>query len=369
MRMTKRTVIMLSSLFMLLPSCGGKSEPNENLDVTKTTGDISEKDLVSVTKWIELENVDSALISNAKKVIKFKGDYYILDNIGRKAVLVFDKNGKYQHSVGKVGNGPGEYPVIEDFCINEINGNIGILSSASFLYLYDPNGNFIENKKLSDSLLWECSWIDNHYVFSTDHCTYTEGANAYLIYVFDHSFNEVGKYLNVVNVQMPRLEIFNGQLVSNGRKGYYMDVFTNNLYSITSPSFNPMRMIDVDFTSPMPLEIFSGGMSFFEKQNDYDWIMGFVPTQSNMILNYITKGEMRLAILNTDGKIEKNGRYLGLFPKSFSTSSDTIISPISLDEYFGFWSKTDYYIQCGMPKMTDESNMLLMEWTIGKDLL
>ncbi len=360
-----RWLVALLAVAMLMQSCGGVAEKSVNLDLSVETGDVYEKDLVHVARWVELDKAEPAMITKAKKVVKSGGEYYILDNIGKKRVIVFGKDGKYSRSIGNTGGGPGEYPDIVDFCVNEENGNIGILSTASEFYLYNREGAFIESRKMTESLLWECACVGNHYVFTTDHSTFTEGENAKLIYVYDGSLQEVGRYVSVLPVQMPQLDIFNGQLVSTGKEGYYMDVFTNTLYGIGAPTFGADTICNISLPNPMPTEIYAGGMTFFENQINYDWIMGFVPTATNYILNYIKGGEMKIAIFNHDMKVVKNGNFLGLFPRSFPTSTDTIVSTVTLDEYFGFWSTSENYKECGMPKMTDESNMLLMEWTIG----
>jgi hypothetical protein len=60
---------------------------------------------------------------------------------------MFDKNGKYLRQIGSLGQGPGEYIYITDFCLDTINHEIYILDSPKhMLYKYNfDSGEFISS--------------------------------------------------------------------------------------------------------------------------------------------------------------------------------------------------------------------------------
>lgn len=77
----------------------------------------------------------------------YNDEFYILDFIYGKKVFVFDKNGKFQRSIGHNGDGPGGLKQIMDFDI--INDQVKILDYGKFL-IFEPNGNYLSMDKIDD---------------------------------------------------------------------------------------------------------------------------------------------------------------------------------------------------------------------------
>jgi len=72
------------------------------------------------------------------------GIYYIADYYSTEQVHLFDTNGKYVNSVGRVGRGPGEYLSLTDV-VFEDNGDISIYSyEQGAIYTYASDGQFIQ---------------------------------------------------------------------------------------------------------------------------------------------------------------------------------------------------------------------------------
>jgi hypothetical protein len=96
-------------------------------------------------KAIRLEETDYAVIGEINNMQVFDNYIFILDIDKAKKLFMFDKNGKYLRQIGSLGQGPGEYVYITDFCLDTINREIYVLdSSKKMLYKYNfDSGKFI----------------------------------------------------------------------------------------------------------------------------------------------------------------------------------------------------------------------------------
>lgn len=81
------------------------------------------------------------------KLRYYKDEFYVLDFIYGRKVFVFDKNGKYQRSIGFNGDGPGGVKQAMDFDI--LNDQVKVLDYGRFLN-FEPNGSYLSMDKISD---------------------------------------------------------------------------------------------------------------------------------------------------------------------------------------------------------------------------
>jgi len=97
--------------------------------------------------FIPLETKPECLIQKIKK-INFSSSYIFVSEFTN--LLQFDKNGKFIRRIGSAGTGPGEYPQVGDFCINEGKNEIYVIfSSASKLLIFGFDGVFKKSVSLS----------------------------------------------------------------------------------------------------------------------------------------------------------------------------------------------------------------------------
>ena len=95
------------------------------------------------------ETTDKSIIGAVSKVIKTNDRVYVLDNQKSKALLVFNRSGKFLYTVGNVGKGPGEFVEPTDFEINEKEGQVYIYDQfQSVVNKYDLGGRYLGNFKL-----------------------------------------------------------------------------------------------------------------------------------------------------------------------------------------------------------------------------
>ena len=95
-----------------------------------------------------LETTSGSLIGQIDKIRKFRNHYYVLSSNG-KTIHHFDKDGKFVSSLNRQGQGPEEYPRIEDFDVCEADGKTEVwISDNKSLKVYDAT-DFSFKRKIS----------------------------------------------------------------------------------------------------------------------------------------------------------------------------------------------------------------------------
>jgi hypothetical protein len=86
-----------------------------------------------------------------KHVKIYQDRYYTLDR-QQNIVHVFDRQGKFIFKIDKRGQGPGEYPFLDDIAVNP-SGNLELLCAMGFVYEYDLKGKFIQTIHVTSDYL------------------------------------------------------------------------------------------------------------------------------------------------------------------------------------------------------------------------
>lgn len=358
-------LLFFCMMALLSTSCVSPQDENIDIDLPNSfRHSINIKELVSKPEWIQLDSIPQASIGDATRIIEHDGRIYILDLSSRKDVLVFDKDGKFLNSVGIQGKGAGEYSDIVDFAVNTDTGDVAILSPPSTVFLYNREGGFIKSVKLSESLLWNIIYSGGRYICSTNHQTYTEGDEAFLIYTFSSDFQFEGKYLPVLPQQMPGTFMFEGLLSSQGDTAYYMDMFTRSLYKIGNDGV-PVLLFGFSLPNPMPTSEFAKGIEFCMQPSQKDWIRSFLPLPDSFMLTYFVGGNLNMANLSKGGEIKTCGLLSGILFKMFPADNGSILSPVSRELYLTDW--------LGKPieELTAkdlEGNFMLLRWRPNENL-
>jgi hypothetical protein len=88
-------------------------------------------------RTIILEDHDYAIIGEINEIQVFDNYIFVFDESKAKKLFVFDKNGKYIRQIGSLGQGPGEYVALNDFCINKEKREIYLLDNLKKILAYD----------------------------------------------------------------------------------------------------------------------------------------------------------------------------------------------------------------------------------------
>ena len=155
----KHTVIHLLVLLcagILAVSCREqkKSAPT-GADVKEVTFKEAPKDFLIASSFknihmIQLEAKEECLISDIKRVVDVDGKVYVLTRTNE--IFCFDRaTGKYIRTIGRLGEGPGEYVSAMDICYDEKEKCICVVDYyKSAIHNYSLDGRFLGDRKFDE---------------------------------------------------------------------------------------------------------------------------------------------------------------------------------------------------------------------------
>lgn len=139
-------VLIYILLIVLVTSC------NKIIDISDKTlysdldhyQSIPTERLFSKIEIIPLETNEQSLIQRISKVIEYNSCLYILDS-RQKAILIFDKTGKFISKIHTVGRAPSEYSLLYDIAINTYSETLDALDPMGKIITYDLKGKYISS--------------------------------------------------------------------------------------------------------------------------------------------------------------------------------------------------------------------------------
>ena len=285
----KNLIIILLGMFII--SCG--SSRNAHADIIQMPKNVDKimvmNDLFDNFEFIPLETSEQSLFGHIDRIAIHNDKFYILDKAITRRINVFHSNGKFSHTIGKIGEGPGEYTKIEDFTLDEKNDQIIVLSYPSIIYRYDLNGSFIERKKISDDLFWHICYDGTEgFLCSTD---YQWNESEYLVCHYDNDFTLkdviIKKTLKDV-ASMPPLNI--DPFIKDGNTISYFDFYTSTLHwDILNVEG---KKIGFDFgNKKVPFAMYKTPMKFYENQQSYKFFITAMIDNGVFWSSYMNHGQ------------------------------------------------------------------------------
>jgi len=99
--------------------------------------------------------------------IDIDGNFYVLER-GNVRVQKFDKNGNYICTIGRQGQGPGEYQRPSQVVINEKEGTVGVKDMRK-LIIFDKNGKFLDRDIAFEEYFFDLVLDSEGLLWATDH--------------------------------------------------------------------------------------------------------------------------------------------------------------------------------------------------------
>lgn len=229
----KYTILLVIGL--LLASCknnnSGTKLQTPVLQAELLPSTVSFHDLFDSIQIIPLETTDSCLLRAPTEIVTGNNRNYILDWKNFQ-VFVFDDKGQHLYTIGKVGQGPGEYREVYDLIVDEAKNQVKLLSPFGSLYIYDLKGQFIKQIRLPEKSNYQSmeatgdkivTWTIPH--SSEEACITLVNADT------GEEVNSLWKGPCILNSAVA------GNFYTCNNKSYYAPAFHNNeVYEITEDS-------------------------------------------------------------------------------------------------------------------------------------
>ena len=142
----------------VLAACHGSKQQNiEVLRCSNCSGEALETPpSYKVTDIIKLETNIESFITNIKQMEMNDSLIFILN--GSENLYVFDRNGNFKNQIGKKGEAPNEYLVLNTFYINAVEQMVVLIDSYKNVLLnYSFDGKYISTISMSPNALLNCN--------------------------------------------------------------------------------------------------------------------------------------------------------------------------------------------------------------------
>ncbi|MDR2907569.1 MAG: 6-bladed beta-propeller [Bacteroidales bacterium] len=239
-------------------------------------------------EYVSLETTEQSLFGDVNKLIVHDQTYFILDYFTKK-LYVFREDGSFSHTIGKVGEGPGEYTHLNDFVIDEKKQQIVILSHPSVIYRYDMAGNFIAKKMLDIDPIWKICNYDEGFIGSNNQQSFAQGQDS-LLYFFDEDFN----VKNAMGTSFPNSAMppfVNWPFLKGKENIAYFDALFSKLYFPKVDGMDDSKSIQFILPKPIPEELFSDGQKMMDNQNDYSFFLSAYLSDSILWTRFADQGK------------------------------------------------------------------------------
>lgn len=241
--MKTKNILLILIIILCITGCKNKTakieidkEKLSQFADTRTKKIINSKlmsDLFVMTKIIDLETSDNALIGTIEDIILIPeaNKIIVLHQTTKYDILVFDFQGKFLHRIGKLGDGPGEYRNPRP--IAYINNKLVVYSQNRKLLFFNLDGSLLSEISFSERK-WNFT-IQKMAFYKNDLYAYTN--NSYFNFAnnkrnrvfrltnFSDFSNSFGEAEETFGLEGGDIALFNNKIIFAG-------VYDGNIYKI-----------------------------------------------------------------------------------------------------------------------------------------
>lgn len=124
----KHIIYFLGFTFLLISCQSPERTAKDNvIPIEFSKNEKVEPKSVLSTSFVKLQTNEDCLLGGVDQAEEYNGRYFLLDFYVSRTLYAFDNKGTFISSIGKRGNGPGEYNGPFSFCINKERGIIHIV--------------------------------------------------------------------------------------------------------------------------------------------------------------------------------------------------------------------------------------------------
>lgn len=255
---------------------------------------------------------DESLIGRVGKLECVDSLFFIKDD-KRRLIHKYDDKGNYLSSIGKVGNGPGEYIGLSDFSVDRNKRTLFILDKTGRkILVYDFEGHFLYKMSIEVMANKICVMNGGYalYTSGSDYFTDKKEAFGYNLFFYDEANKLCSKFFpykpKIDDVIQERNFDYN---VDDSILLYHQSV-CDTVYLFKSMDVH--QKLKIDFGSySLPFDkITSENFKEYRSRSNYAVITSVLYTQDYLLVNYVFKNRARCFIYDTLRDVGHNMSYL-----------------------------------------------------------
>ena len=325
--MTKYFVFILILFFV---SCQEQESSLLTIPVTpKELIDIPLSAITDKLEKIELETTEECLISRVDQV--FCNDKYII-TVGPKNIFLFDKKGKFISPIGRIGNGPGEFPHIYKTGMDWKKNELYVVCPGKII-CFNLDGMVTKEKKVDFSgIVKYIANIDNS-ICIIQETTGKEHHSSLLL--FDKTLSSLTDSVPIRTVSLPRMMT---------TMSFYEDFVTveDKQVFLYYPELNPEKcmrdtlyIVKENRVEPYLRLSFEDVYKADGYKNTY--LMNIYKSSRFVFATYTTEDDQRTVKQFCYDMKSKQGGCVAGYTDDFVTSEKVIIHPLHINgEKFWF---------------------------------
>ncbi|MCF0189738.1 MAG: 6-bladed beta-propeller [Marinilabiliaceae bacterium] len=240
-------------------------------------------DSISVVK---LETTDSSVVGRIDKLYITSEGIVILDRDKARSVKLFDHSGKYKHSFGCVGNGPGKFSEATDLFVAE-NQVVILDQFQNKIIVYDMNGDMMEEKRIPFIAVQVGVSSTGKYYFAGSNCQnyHIDDLVDYNLWSCDSSMQVDSKwfYSNHSEDKLSFLSFNN--LTKGGEKLWYSSMHTDSIFSIDNDNLIKKEFV-LNYEDNHDMNCFYSDFDKFKEE--------FNLGKLNIMMDYIASDDLLL---------------------------------------------------------------------------
>lgn len=248
------------------------------IDISKMRKTLNPANVLTDIQFIPLETTKSSMLAAIDKVVYSGEKYYIFDK-RFQSLKVFDHNGMYIRSIGKTGDGPGEYAELDDFIIDAKTKNIILLDDAGeSLHYFDSHGNYIKDMRIN---MRPCYFgmIENHIFCHINNYFTPLSKNFNLI-----GMDSLGKIITRLFPLSQKLNYrmnYSGFLTGNPEGLLFNSAFNDTVFQLTTNKAYPKYIFSFG-SDKIPVKAQNPFQTFSTESLSYSYLASHVAESKNI---------------------------------------------------------------------------------------
>ncbi|MGV8096477.1 MAG: 6-bladed beta-propeller [Mangrovibacterium sp.] len=289
--------ILMACCLIVLTACSQREMISsiETIDINQIPQkSIKIQEITSGFTIVPLETKKESLIQYIKKVVLYDNKFFILDS-QRPLLAVFSIEGKYIRSIGKKGNGPGEFYYPTDFLIDLEQKQIELYDGfRDRILIYDLEGNFKKRIQIPVQGDYFVKFYDGTYLIYTNMRNNKE--QPFKLF----RIKEAGKILSrelayttktIQTVCSPFVQIANNEYI-------FSEHSCDTIFRVTAENISPLINIDMG-KEGLPFEYRLDIMSINNMGQRYSLKWGSpIAVDNSVIIKYMNKSNSKYLIFN-----------------------------------------------------------------------